>query len=104
MAQYHIEFAPGVIEHLDSIERKYHRLLQDAIEAQLRFEPDRPVRNRKVLRQPAPFNATWELRCGPNNRFRVLYQVDHQTTTVGILAIGVKKGNRLIIGHEEVES
>jgi hypothetical protein len=53
------------------------------------------------LEQPAVFGATWELRFGPANKFRVLYNVEGQQ--VLILAVGVKDKNRLIVGGEEVE-
>ncbi len=88
---------------LRAIEPKYHALIRKAIEEQLLFEPERETRNRKPLRQPAPFEATWELRFGPQNRFRVLYGVDPERREVQIQAIGVKKGNRLMVAGEEVE-
>jgi hypothetical protein len=62
------------------------------------------TRNRKPLDQPAPFEASWELRCGPDNRFRVFYDVDAESQTVLVLAIGVNERNRLLIGGEEYES
>jgi hypothetical protein len=55
------------------------------------------------LDQPAPFGATWELRCGPRNRFRVFYEVDSAAHEVQVLAVGVKDRNRLLIGGEEYE-
>jgi hypothetical protein len=55
------------------------------------------------LEQPAPFEATWGLRCGPGNRFRVFYAVDADSKTVQVLAIGVKDRNRLFIEGEEYE-
>lgn len=67
------------------------------------FEPEKETRNRKPLRQPAPFESTWELRFGPNNRFRVLCAVDPERREVPIQAIGEKKGNRLFVGGEEIE-
>src|SRR5688572_1749054 len=90
-------------DHLNAIEAKYHSLIRAAIEEQLLFEPDTETRNRKPLRQPAPFEATWEIRFGPKNRFRVLYGIDHDQRRVQIQAIGVKTGNRLIVGGEEIE-
>ena len=48
-----------------------------------------------------PFGAAWELRCGPDNRFRVFYRIDPDSFEVSILAIGVKKGSQLFIGGEE---
>jgi mRNA-degrading endonuclease RelE of RelBE toxin-antitoxin system len=94
-------FAPEVVEHLRAIEQKYHTLIQTAIDEQLPFTPEKETRNRKLLEQPAPFGATWELRFGPTNRFRVFYEVGNKNQSVQILAIGVKERNRLIIGREE---
>jgi hypothetical protein len=56
------------------------------------------------LDQPAPFGASWELRCGPDNRFRVFYEVDAAAREVQILAIGVKERNRLLIAGEEYQT
>lgn len=94
-------FAPEVVEHLDVIERKYHHLIRDVINEQLKHIPGQATRNRKLLEQPAPFGATWELRCGPDNRFRVFYEIDNKERIVRVLAIGVKVRERLIIGGEE---
>ena len=94
-------YAAKILDHLDVIERKYHRLIETAIVQQLRYAPEQVTRNRKPLERPGPFGATWELRFGPNNRFRVFYDVNIQERTVEILAIGVKERNRLLIGREE---
>ena len=83
--------------------RSITSLIRGEIEEQLSFEPEGETRNRKPLRQPAPFEATWELRFGPGNCFRVLYGGDHERREVQIQAIGVKKGNRLLVGGEEIE-
>ena len=69
---YTVVYARGVTEHLSSIGAKYDTLIRDTIEEQLRFEPGVQTKNRKPLRSPAPFAAQWELRLGPDNRFRVL--------------------------------
>jgi hypothetical protein len=45
----------------------------------------------------------WELRFGPDNRFRVFYRVQGEALRVDVLAIGEKRGNRLFIGGEEFE-
>jgi mRNA-degrading endonuclease RelE of RelBE toxin-antitoxin system len=94
-------FAPEVVEHLAYIDRKYHSAIRQVIREQLIHTPDIQTSNRKELDQPAPFEATWELRCGLNNRFRILYDIDSAERQVWILAIGIKEGNRLIIGGEE---
>jgi mRNA-degrading endonuclease RelE of RelBE toxin-antitoxin system len=49
------------------------------------------------------FGATWELRFGANNRFRVFYEVDAAEQMVFVLAIGVKDREKLIVGGEEIE-
>lgn len=100
---FSVSYDQATHEHLRAIHAKYHPLIRNVIEEQLRFEPEIETRNRKPLRQPAPFEATWELRCGPDNRFRVLYGVDHKRREVQIQAIGVKKGNQLFVAGEDVE-
>ena len=99
--KFELSFAPEVIEHLVFIERKYHPLIQTTLDEQLVYAPDQKTRNRKPVEEPAPFEATWELRFGPGNRFRVFYEVDWGERTVWILAIGVKVRERLFIGGEE---
>ncbi|MCI0376199.1 MAG: hypothetical protein L0215_01200 [Gemmataceae bacterium] len=100
---YNFVYARGVTEHLKSIEAKYDSLIREKIDEQLRFEPTVETKNRKPLRQPAAFEAQWEIRFGPDNRFRVLYDVDEEERSVQILAIGEKDGNRLIVGGEEID-
>ena len=99
-----LTFAPEAVEHLDQIEPKYHGLLRRKIKEQLTYMPTEETRNRKPMEQPAPFAASWELRCGPENRFRVFYSVDPGAVEVWVLAVGIKDRNRLIIGGEEYES
>jgi hypothetical protein len=61
------------------------------------------TRNRKPLKRPIAFGADWELRLGPDNRFRVFYQVMPASRLVRVLAVGVKERNRLFFGGEEFE-
>ena len=64
----------------------------------MRYEPLREARNRKPLR-PNPL-APWELRA---SALRILYEVDlEEGDLVNILAIGIKRGNRLFVGGEEM--
>jgi mRNA-degrading endonuclease RelE of RelBE toxin-antitoxin system len=100
---YTLAFASEVTEHLRAIDAKYHALIRDKIGEQLRFEPTSETTNRKPLRQPAPFGSTWEIRFGPDNRFRVLYAIDQESRVVQIMAIGEKQRERLFIGGEEVQ-
>jgi hypothetical protein len=95
-------YAPVVVEHLSAIDAKFDSLIREKIEEQLLYEPDRETRNRKPVEQPAAFQAEWEIRFGPHNRFRVFYQIRHEDREVHVVAVGVKKRNRLLIGGEEV--
>jgi len=101
--RYALRFAPEVVAHLARVEKKHHRLIRRTLEQQLTVQPDSETRNRKLLEQPAPYDATWELRFGPDNRFRVFYELNEAEREVWILAIGTKEGNRLLIGGEEYE-
>jgi hypothetical protein len=99
---YDLIYARGLTNHLATIDAKYDRLIRENIEEQLRFEPNVATRNRKPLRQPALFEATWEIRFGPDNRFGVVYDIDEEKYAVSILAVGEKEGNRLIVGGKDV--
>jgi len=96
-------YDPEVKAHLRAIAPAYRGLIRTTIEEQLRFEPDTETPNRKPLQPPAAFEATWELRFGPENRFRVFYSVSHAPREVQILAVGSKEGSRLMIGREEIK-
>jgi len=98
-----ILYAPVVREHLRPIDRRHYGLIMEAIELHLAYEPDVETTNRKPLGPTTELQAEWELRCGPGNRFRVFYEVDRDKRRVNIVAIGVKRGNRLRIGREEVK-
>lgn len=102
-SKYTISYAPETYKHLDWIEIKYHRLIANAIREQLSHMPAARTRNRKPLEEPAAWGATWELRFGPKNSFRVFYDVNHDEKIVSVLAIGVKEGNRLLVGGQEFE-
>ena len=102
-AKYTLEYAREVYEHLDFVESKHHRLIAATIKQQLSHAPEVKTRNRKPLQEPTSFGATWELRFGSQNNFRVFYEVDQAEAVVTILAIGVKEGNRLFIGGQEFE-
>ena len=99
--KFEFVFAPETVEHVKAIDSQHHSLIRTTIEEQLRATPGTATRNRKRLETPAPFDATWELRFGADNRFRVLYEIDAVTRTVNILAIGIKDRDRLLIGGKE---
>jgi len=96
-------YADEVKQHLRAIETKYHALIQSEVEAHLLHEPGVETRNRKPLKRPIAFGADWELRLGPENRFRVFYQVNAESREVRVLAGGVKDRSRLFFAGEEFE-
>lgn len=101
---FQLIYDPKFVEHWKWIEAKYRSELREAIEEQLAFDANVETRNRKPLKRPMPFDAQWELRCGPNNRFRVFYSVDDEAGLVSIVAIGEKVRERVRIAGREIES
>ena len=93
-------YAPVFKDHMRPINRKYHSLIHGKIVELLSHAPDEVATNRKPLREPI-LGATWEIRLGPNNRFRVFYDVDLENHLVYVAAIGEKERNQLLIGGEE---
>lgn len=100
--RFRIVYHSRIKNHLRTLDRKYHSLIRQTIDAQLSYEPTVLTRNRKPVIQPFPFEATWEIRFGPQNCLRVFYEVEQTEPVVSVLAIGEKQGNRLYIGGEEV--
>ncbi len=100
-ARFTLLFAPETVAHLAAIDRKYYGLIRKASDEQLSYSSEKATRNRKALEQPALAGTTWELRCGPNNRFRIFYDVDRAARLVVVLAIARKEGNSLFIGKEK---
>jgi mRNA-degrading endonuclease RelE of RelBE toxin-antitoxin system len=95
---YRIRFAESAEEHFAQLTARQQTIVLDAVKVQLRYEPLRETRNRKPLR-PNPL-APWELRVGS---LRVFYEVDAlEQDLVNVLAIGVKRGNRLIVAGKEI--
>ena len=103
LPKFRLIFAPEAVDHLSAIEPKYDRIIHQASDEQMRHTPQIETRNRKPLRQPAPFGSTWELRCGPMNRFRVFYRINVEQHTVLILAVGTKDRERLLVDGEEYQ-
>ncbi|GAB4428558.1 MAG: hypothetical protein Kow0031_08810 [Anaerolineae bacterium] len=99
---FKLVYAAQVKEHLKAIDRKYYSLIRREIEQQLQFEPDIETRNRKPLTRSVEFEANWELRCGPGNRFRIFYEVNQTEREVHVIAIGLKRKNKVFIAGKEV--
>jgi len=101
--RFTIVYAPITKQHLCAIEPKYYLQIRTAVEEQLAFEPTRETRNRKPLKRPVFFAATWEIRFGPDNRFRVYYDVNVERRIAAVLAIGLKRGAKIVIGGKEMK-
>jgi hypothetical protein len=101
-SRFLIVYAPITKQHLRTIDAKYYILIRDTVADQLSIEPTTETRNRKPLKRPVVFMATWEIRFGPQNRFRVYYDIDHDQMQVLVLAIGYKHGDRVVLGGEEI--
>lgn len=100
--KYTIIYAPVIIEQIKYIEKRYYSLIRTAIEERVSFEPAVQNKNRKPLTRTAFEEATWELRFGPENTFRVFYDVKDDMAEVHILAIGMKVRDKLFVGGEEL--
>ena len=99
---YRIEITRDAVDHVRVLPKRYHAFVLRALRTALAHEPARETRHRKLLSVPVPFGAHWELRFGPQNRFRAFYTIEG--ATVVVVAIGVTDRERLRIGHEEVRS
>ena len=95
---FDIEFTAEAEHDLKWFRKNEQSEILDAIDEQLRFEPDVETRNRKRLRPNQ--TAEWELRVG---NFRVFYDVATVVRIVSIDAIGLKIGNRLYFRGKEKE-
>jgi mRNA-degrading endonuclease RelE of RelBE toxin-antitoxin system len=95
---YRIRFAESAEEQFAQLTARQQAIVLDAVKVQLQHEPLKETRNRKQLR-PNPL-APWELRAGA---LRVFYEVDAlERDLVNVLAIGIKRGHRLIVAGKEI--
>lgn len=89
---FEIEFTSDAVDDLKSFRKSEQQTIFEQINDQLSYQPAIDTRNRKKLRPNDV--AEYELRIG---NFRVFYDVDEETNTVKIEAVGYKKGSRLFI-------
>ena len=96
---YRIQLTKSAEKHFADLNARQQAIVLNAVKVQLRHEPTKETRNRKPLR-PNPL-APWELRVG---FLRVFYEVDAlESDLVNVLAIGIKRGNRLIVSGKEIK-
>jgi mRNA-degrading endonuclease RelE of RelBE toxin-antitoxin system len=93
---YEIEYDPRVKGHLRALTKTQQQTVRDTTEQRLKHEPTKEDRNRFEM-QPNRW-ATWELRVGA---LRVYYDVEE--SLVYVQAIGVKRGDKVFIGGQEVD-
>src|SRR5215831_15820969 len=93
---YRIIYAEESRDHLRSLAARQRAILFDSIEEQLTYEPTTEARNRKEMLPNSL--ASWELRIGD---LRVYYDVTEDPQTVMVVAVGIKRRNRVFIGGLE---
>ena len=89
---YRIIFSEEAQDHLENLSASERQIVLARIRSSLLEKPTLETRNLKMLR-PNPL-ARYELR--------VFFDPSEVEGTVRVLAIGRKRGNRLIIGEQEV--
>jgi hypothetical protein len=82
-SKFTFTFAPEALDHLDFIERKYHRLIERTIDDQLSYTPDTETRNRKILDQPAPYEAIGNCDSGRKTAFECFTKLIMRTRRSG---------------------
>jgi len=96
---YRIDYSPDTEQHLRVLTARQRAIVFDGVQEQLEHEADVETRNRKPMR-PNPL-APWELRIGD---LRVYYEIEEDPEqVVTIVAVGVKDGNRVLIGGREIK-
>jgi len=94
---FEICFSESVDQELKKFRVRDQRIILDAIEKQLRRDPEIETRKRKKLEcLVPPFEAIppiWELRVG---EFRVFYDVDREQKIVLVRAIRRKPAHKTI--------
>jgi mRNA-degrading endonuclease RelE of RelBE toxin-antitoxin system len=96
---YRVVYAPEVQGHLRHFTKRDQRTIVDTALRQLAHQPTVVTRNRKPL-EANPL-APWELRIGA---YRVYFDVrDEPERVVRIVAVGLKDGDRVLIGGVQVK-
>jgi mRNA-degrading endonuclease RelE of RelBE toxin-antitoxin system len=92
---YRILFSKDVADDLGYLTANQRARILDLIEVQLKHEPTRQSRNRKILVGLVPpwghVDPVWQLRVG---EYRVFYDVDELRSTVIVRAIRRKPSHK----------
>jgi mRNA-degrading endonuclease RelE of RelBE toxin-antitoxin system len=100
-APVHHIYSTQMRSQLEALERRALLLVSRAIERRLSYEPHIAVRNRKPLRTPI-MDATWQLRFGPGNAYRVFYNIDAEKRVVFLQTLGIKERTRLFVDGKRI--
>lgn len=96
MSRYDVIFTPVARDHLQRMTARQRAIVLDGVARRLTWQSDVETRNRKLRRTSQP--PLWELRIGP---FRVYFELeDSPQPVVYILAVGVKRRNRVYVAGE----
>ena len=96
---YRVEYSPDSEDYLRAMTARQQRLVLDAVDEQLTYQPTIETINRKPMR-PNPL-APWELRVGD---LRVYFDVEEGPDPVVLVrAVGRKERHRVRIGREVIE-
>ena len=96
---YRIDYSREAIDHLRFLTARQRKMVLDAVDRQLKYQPNVPTRNRKLM-ESNPL-AVWELRI---DHLRVYYDIEDEPEPVVVIrAVGVKERNIVRIGGEEVD-
>jgi mRNA-degrading endonuclease RelE of RelBE toxin-antitoxin system len=93
---YRVEIRDTALLDLRYLRAFEQRIIMEAIEGQLLWEPEAETRNRKSLR-PNDL-AAWEMRVG---NLRVFYDVSPEAECIIVKAVGWKEHGRLFIRGKE---
>jgi mRNA-degrading endonuclease RelE of RelBE toxin-antitoxin system len=92
---YRIEYSPEAREHLRGLTAGQRALVLEAVDKQLRHQPDVETRNRKPMRPNTI--ACWELRV---RELRVYYQVEEDPEALVKKSGPSERKNAIVSGSE----
>lgn len=93
---YRIQYTRTALGHLRQLTARQRAIVLDTVDEQLTYEPTTATRNHNNMIPNAL--ASWELRIGD---LRVYYDVTEDPKTVTVVAVGIKRRNRVFIGGVE---
>jgi mRNA-degrading endonuclease RelE of RelBE toxin-antitoxin system len=94
-SMYEIFYSEDVTDDISRVRANQRSKILDQIELQLRYEPNRETRNRKILVGLIPpweyAEPVWELKI---DEYRIFYDIDEPSSSVIIRAIRYKPSHK----------